>query len=201
MLHCNSWALRNVRDTSCLSVTQISATFFTLQHHSTLTHRAETVNCTVTSSPTNFSLARVDDYDNPFDESALLNTSHNLNHEDDGGYDNSSVNAYLATIRIQQKTTPNNKDNYHHSKCDTKYQVEVEFQNLNDYNLVRSNLNHGSTSLNESDVLRIGNENCEKIGFEKLKMQFFMGPEIDNLGSFVTSLCAAYPEPMNHCTR
>ena len=203
VLYYNSWALRDVRDTSSLSVTQISATFFSLHLHSIPSRNVELNKSIVTSDTAHYSLMRLDDVNTPRKESASMINSHSHSHSNKEdvteGFDESPVNTHMATIRIQQKTLSKDNSNHQHSTGDRRYQVDVEFGSLDGYDLVRSQLSKGFPSLNASLILSVERDNCGNINTANMKIQFFIGPEIDNLRDFVTSLCAAYPIPINHC--
>lgn len=207
VLYHDSWALRDVRDTSSLTVTQISATYFSLHLHSIPSRSVESDKSIVTSDTTHYSLMRLDDVDSPRKDSASMNSSHSNSNShsnkevDDEGFDESPVNPHMATIRIQQKTHTKDNSNHQHNGGDKRYQVDVEFGSLDGYDLVRSQLSNTFPSLNESLILSVERDNCGNINTANMKIQFFVGPKMDNLTDFVTSLCAAYPIPINHCIR
>lgn len=148
---------------------------------------------------------RLDSVDTPHKDSASINSSHSNSHsnkeEDDEGFDESPVNAHMATIRILQKTFAKDNSNHQHNVGAGRYQVDVEFGSLDGYDLVRSQLSNTFPSLNESLILSVERDNCGNINTANMKIQFFIGPEMDNLRDFVTSLCTAYPIPINHCIR
>ena len=155
----------------------------------------------VTIDPPHYSLMRLDSVDTPRKESAPVYYSHSHIEEDDESNDDSPVNAHMATIRIQQRTLTNDNSNHQHSAGVTRYQVDVEFESLNDYNIVRSKLSNGFPSLDESLILRREHESYGNVDTANMKIQFSIGPEMNNLRDFVTSLCSAYPIPVNHCIR
>lgn len=159
----------------------------------------------MTSDPRHYSLMRLDSVDTPRKDSASMNHSHShsdsLKKEDDESFDDIQVNAHMATIRIQQRTLTNDTSNHQHSAGGQRYLVDVEFESSDDYSIVHSELSNSFPSLNKSLTLSNEHENDGSIDTANMKMQFSIGPETDILRDFVTSLCAAYPIPINHCIR
>ena len=202
-----SWALRDVRDVSSLYVTQISSTFFSLHHHSMPPHTEESEHNTAVHDVTvsggdvimggNDVTVRYGDVENPFKLHTPLSILHgHKDKEKNQGCSDRPINTRMATIRIQQSNLTKDTDNYHHNARDKKItmHVDVEFENSHDYNVVHTKICETPTFFNASDTLKLQTEYYDKGDFQKMKMQFSIGPEIGNLRIFVTSLCAAYPK-------
>ena len=206
ILLCDSWALRDVREVSSLYVTQISSTFFSLHHHSMPPHTGESERSTSASDTPNDVIMSGDNVESTFKLHMPLSILHG--HSDSHSQKEkekendsevcsaSTISTRMATIRVQQSnlTKAKNSDNHHHNARDKKYQVDVEFENSHDYNLVHTKICENPNFFNDSDTLELQTENCSKGDFQKMKMQFSIGPEIDNLRIFVTSLYSAYPK-------
>lgn len=207
LLFLHSWALRDVRDVSSLYVTQISSTFFSLHHHSMPPHTGESEHNT-TASDTEHDVTVSggdvimggDNIESTFKLQTPLSILHGFSHSDkekerEGeGSSDRTIDTLMASIRVQQSNLTKDTDNHHHNARDKKYQVDVEFENSYDYNLVHTKMFEYPNLFNDSDTLKLRTENCDKSDFQKMKIQFSIGPEIDNLRNFVTSLSFAYPK-------
>jgi hypothetical protein len=193
---------------SSLYVTQISSTFFSLHRHSVPPHTAESDHNTAASDTAHDVTVNCsdviltgDNVDSTFKLHTPLSILHGFSHsdcdkekEDKEECSASTINSRMATIRVQQSNLTVNTDNHHHNARDKKYQVDVEFENSLDLNIVHTKMCENPNFIDESDTLKVQTENCNEDGFQKLKMQFLIGPKIDNLRIFVTSLCSAFPK-------
>jgi hypothetical protein len=195
---------------SSLYVTQISSTFFSLHHHSMPPHTGESEhNAAATHTAHDVTvnggdvIMSGDNVDSTFKLQTPLSILHghsdcdkekDKEKEENEERSDSTINTCMATIRVQQSNLTKNTDNHHHNARDKKYQVDVEFENSHDYNSVHTKMCDNPNFFNESDTLKVRTENCDKGDFQKMKMQFSIGPEIDNLRIFVTSLCSAFPK-------
>lgn len=147
-----------------------------------------------------------DNVDSTFKLHTPLSISHGFSHSDSDkdkekekeyeGCSDKTINTRMATIRVQQSNPTNTKntDNHHHNARDKKYEVDVEFTNSLDYNSVHTKMRENPNFLNESETRKLQTENCDEGDFQKMKIRFLIGPEIDYLRIFVTSLCSAYPK-------